>query len=68
MSWLPTGFGYNIPSLLLIGWACVDVMVLVAVWPLLQNRKEVYEMMAWGRAQMATNSAEEELRKKRSRT
>ncbi len=37
--WLPGGWGYNVPTLLLLGWAVVDVAVLIIVQPLTRLRR-----------------------------
>jgi hypothetical protein len=67
MSWAPEGFGYNVTSLLFIGWCVVDILIAVAVYPLLKKRKLIYRLIAWGEAQLGKSSADEELERVRNR-
>ena len=60
--YLPLGFGYNVPTILLLGWAVTDVLIFIAVFPLLRKRQLLYKLIAWGERQiMGTNAAEEAL-------
>ena len=65
--YLPLGFGYNVPTILLLGWAVTDVLIFIAVFPLLRKRQLLYRLIAWGEGQMSQNQADEELNRVRNR-
>jgi hypothetical protein len=67
VSLYPAGFGYNVPTVLLLGWAVTDILIFVAVFPLLRKRALIYRLIEWGKQQMADTPADEELRRKRGR-